>query len=387
MAPPTAFVYGPHLQAYNPSEDAERPLRRELGIELLRAYGLLDHPDVRCVVPRLASDAELMGVHDPRYIDAVKRYSADPALVATDPESRTWGFQDGDTVARPGMHEAAAAAAGSALTGALEIWEGRAVQAFCPAPAGLHHAMANRASGMCIYNDAAVAIRALLERGAERIAYIDVDAHHGNGVQWIFYEDPRVLTCSVHESGRYLYPGTGGLAERGVGAGEGTALNVPLPPYAGDGAYLSAVQDVIAPAVRRFRPDVVVTMTGVDPHHTDPMAHLQVTTSAFPRLNAALRDLAFDAAQGRWLVVTGGGYNIDLLARLWALLLARMVDVELPEQVPADWLALARERAGREFTPVLSGDTPLEADAAMLARAEGEAYETIAAARELHGIR
>ena len=214
--------------------------------------------------------------------------------------------------------------------------------------------MANRASGMCIYNDAAVAIHALLERGAERIAYIDVDAHHGNGVQWIFYEDPRVLTCSIHESGRYLYPGTGGLAERGVGAGEGTAVNVPLPPYAGDGSYLRAFEDVVAPVVRRFRPDVIVSMTGVDPHHTDPMAHLQVTTAAFARLNTAMHDLAFDAAQGRWLVVTGGGYNIDLLARLWASLLARMVGVDLPEEIPADWLALARERAGREFTPVLS---------------------------------
>src|SRR5512144_1509616 len=222
MAPATAFVYGPHLQAYNPSADTERALRRELGIELLRAYGLLDHPDVTCVVPRLAADAELMAVHDPRYIEAVKRYGADPSLAAEE-EARGWGFQDGDTIAQPGLHEAAAAVAGSALTGALEIWEGRAVQAFCPAPAGLHHAMANRATGMCIYNDAAVAIRALLERGAERIAYIDIDAH------------PRVLTVSVHESGRYLYPGTGGLAERGVDDAEGTSVNVPLPPYCGDG--------------------------------------------------------------------------------------------------------------------------------------------------------
>ena len=382
----TAFVYGPHLQAYNPSADAERPLRRELGIDLLRAYGLLDHPDVRCIVPRQATDAELSSVHDPAYIAAVKRYSADPALAAED-EGRVWGFHDGDTIAREGMHEAAAGAVGSALTGAIEIWEGRSLQAFCPAPAGLHHAMANRASGMCIYNDAAVAIRALLDHGAERIAYIDVDAHHGNGVQWIFYEDPRVLTCSVHESGRYLYPGSGGLAERGVGAGEGTAVNVPLPPYAGDGSYLRAFDEVIAPAVRRFRPDVVVSMTGVDPHHTDPMAHLQVTTAAFGRLNTAMRDLAFDAAQGRWLVVTGGGYNIDLLARLWASLLARMVDVELPEEVPAEWLAMARERAGREFTPILSGDTPLGVDEAMIAQAEAQAFETIAAARELHGLR
>ena len=383
--PTTAFVYGPHLQAYNPSDDAERALRRELGIDLLRAYGLLDRPDVNCIVPRLATDDEILSVHDPAYVKAVKRYSANPVL-AGEPAATLWGFADGDTRARPGMHEAAAAACGASLTGALEIWEGRALQAFCPAPAGLHHAMANRASGMCIYNDAAVAIRALLDRGAERIAYIDVNAHHGNGVQWIFYEDPRVLTCSVHESGRYLYPGTGGLAERGANDGEGTSVNVPLPPYTGDEPYLRAVEEVIAPAVRRFRPDVLVSMTGVNPHHTDPMAHLQVTTAAFRRLNTAMRDLAFDAARGRWLVVTGGGYNIDLLARLWAYLFAEMVEVELPEDLPAEWLALARERAGVDFTPRLSGDWPLEIDPDARARADAEAHQTIDAARALHGL-
>jgi acetoin utilization protein AcuC len=380
--PATAFVYGPHLQAYNPSADAERVLRRELGIDLLRAYGLLDHPDVTCHDPRAATDAELMGVHAPDYIAAVRRYGADPSL-ASEPEARGWGFQDGDTIAVEGMHEAAAAVCGSAITGALEIWEGRAVQAFCPAPAGLHHAMANRATGMCIYNDAAVANRALLDRGAQRIAYVDIDAHHGNGVQWIFYEDPRVLTVSVHESGRYLYPGSGGLAERGVDDGEGTSVNVPLPPFAGDGPYLRAIEEVVAPVVRRFRPDVVVTMTGVDPHHTDPMAHLQVTTAAFPRLYQVLRDMAFDAAQGRWLVVTGGGYNIDLLARLWAMQLAAMLDVDLPHEVPAQWLATACERAGVDFTPTLLGDTPFAVDEGMRARGDAEAWETIEAAKRL----
>lgn len=383
--PPTAFVYGPHLQAHNPSADTERRLRRELGIELLRAYGLLDHPDLTAVVPRVATEAEITAVHSPDYVAAVRRIAADPSL-AEAPDERRWGFADGDTVARPGMHEAAAAACGSAVTGALEIWEGRAVQAFCPAPAGLHHAMANRATGMCVYNDAAVAIRALLDRGAERIAYVDVDAHHGNGVQWIFYEDPRVLTVSVHESGRYLYPGSGHLGERGMGDAEGTSVNVPLPPYAGDGPFLAAAERVIAPVLRRFRPDVVVMMTGVDPHHTDPMAHLTLTTAAFPRLYALLRDAAFDAARGRWLIVTGGGYNIDLLPRLWALQLAAMLEVELPEELPADWLAMARERAGREFTPLLLGDEPIGVDAAMRAQADAQGYEMVEAARTLAGI-
>jgi acetoin utilization protein AcuC len=246
--------------------------------------------------------------------------------------------------------------------------------------------MADRATGMCVYNDAAVAIRALLDRGAERIAYIDVDAHHGNGVQWIFYEDPRVLTCSVHESGRYLYPGSGHLGERGVGAAEGTSVNVPLPPFAGDASILAAVDRVIGPAVRRFAPEVVVMMTGVDPHHADPMAHLQVSTAGFPRMYGLLRDIARDAADGRWLIVTGGGYNIDLLPRLWALQLATMLDVELPAELPAPWLRLARERAGREFTSDLLGDVPFAIDEGQRARADAQAFDTIEAARSLFGL-
>ena len=381
----TAFVYGPHLQAHNPSADTERRMRRELGIALLEAYGLLDHPELTRHDPRSATEAEILAVHTPEYVDAVKRIGADSSLAA-DPDERRWGFADGDTIAHPGMHEVAAAVCGSAVTGALEIWEGRADQAFCPAPAGLHHAIADRASGMCVYNDAAVAIQALLDRGAERIAYIDVDAHHGNGVQWIFYEDPRVLTCSVHESGRYLYPGSGHLGERGVGEAEGTSVNVPLPPYAGDASYLGAVDRVIGPAVQRFAPEVVVMMTGVDPHHTDPMAHLQVTTACFPRLHGKLRNIARDAAGGRWLIVTGGGYNIDLLPRLWAVQLATMLDVELPDALPEEWLAMAGERAERDFTPELLGDVPFQVDEALRARADSEAFETIEAARGLFGL-
>ena len=251
------------------------------------------------------------------------------------------------------------------------------MQAFCPAPAGLHHAMANRATGMCIYNDAAVAIRALLERGAERIAYVDIDAHHGNGVQWIFYEDPRVLTVLGPRERplplpRHRRPGRAGRGRRRGHLGERAAAAVRRRR-----ALPAAIEEIVAPVVRRFRPDVVVTMTGVDPHHTDPMAHLQVTTAAFPRLYRLMRDMAFDAAQGRWLVVTGGGYNIDLLARLWAMQLAAMLEVELPEEVPAEWLAMARERAGMDFTPSLMGDTPFTADEAMRARGDAQAWETI----------
>jgi acetoin utilization protein AcuC len=376
MPTPTAVVHGPHLQAYNPSADEERPVRRALGMDLLRAYGLLAHPDVVTVDPRVATDEEIATVHAPAYIRAVRRYSANPVL-AGEPAAAQWGFAMGDTLARPGMHEAAAGACGAALVGAQMVWRGEVAQAFCPAPAGLHHALANRAAGMCIYNDAAVAIHWLLENGAERVAYVDVDAHHGDGVQWMFYEDPRVLTCSVHESGRYLFPGTGGLAERGVGAAVGTSVNVPLPPYAGDGPYLRALRDVIAPAVRRFRPDVLITHNGVDPHHTDPMSHLQVTQDGFGHLFRELSDLAFDACGGRWVVLTGGGYNIDLLARLWARLLGSMVGAPPPEEVPQGWLAAARDLTGRDFTPRLTEETPFTVGVAEREAGDAEGHRVV----------
>lgn len=171
-----------------------------------------------------------------------------------------------------------------------------------------------------------------------------------------------------------------------MGDAEGTSVNLPLPPYAGDAAHPAAVDRVIGPAVRRFRPEVVVMMTGVDPHHTDPMAHLQVTTAAFPRLYAMPRDIAWDAARGRWLVVTGGGYDIDLLPRLWAMQLAAMLEVDLPEDLPADWLAMAEERAGRPFTPLLHGDTPLQVDEGMRASADAQAFELIESARGFFGL-
>ena len=293
----TAVVHGPRLQDYNPSDDATRPLRRELGIELIDAYGLRGAPGAIRVDPPSASQEDVERIHAPAYVRAVRRLSDAPVLAAA-PEAAHWGLAPGgDTPARAGMHEAALAVCGASLTAASLVWEERALRAFCPAPAGLHHARAAQASGFCVYNDCALAIRWLLDAGAERVAYVDIDAHHGDGVQWLFYEEPRVLTCSVHESGRFLYPGTGGLAERGAGEAVGTAVNVPLPPFAGDAPYLRAIEEVIAPAVRRFRPDVLVTHQGADPHHEDPYSHLQVSLDGLRASYRLMNALAADAAE------------------------------------------------------------------------------------------
>lgn len=379
----TSFVYDESMLLYNLGDEHPlSPVRRQLAVELIRAYGLLEHPDVSLVTPRDATDAEIERVHAPAYVEAVKRLSAEPELGVTW-EAAQWGLgAGGDTPAFQGMHEAASAICGASITAALEIWEGRADQVFS-AGGGLHHAFANRAAGFCIYNDCAVAIAALLEAGAERIAYVDVDVHHGDGTQWIFYDDPRVLTCSVHESGRYLFPGTGWINERGTGDAVGTALNIPLPAFSGDGPYLRAVEEVIAPAVRAFRPDVVVTQNGADPHHADPLAHLQVTMDAFPRLYGALRDMAWDAAGGRWLALGGGGYTYDVVPRAWTLLFATMLEAELPEDIPPAWLALAKERTGEDLTRTIHGDVEPQAPVAERLRADAEAVAVVDAAKLL----
>ena len=379
----TGFVGRDALGAYDLGDEHPlSPTTRALAVDLIRAYGLLDRPDVIEIDPVRATDAQIEAVHAPAYVAAVKRYSAEPELAAAW-EASNWGLAaGGDTPSFRGMHEAAAEICGASITSALAVWNGDVEQVFCPG-GGLHHAFANRAAGFCIYNDPAVAIRALLDAGAQRVAYVDVDVHHGDGTQWLFYDDPRVLTCSVHETGKFLFPGTGGMNERGTGDGEGFSINIPLPALAGDLPYLRAVDEVIAPAVRAFRPDVLVTQNGVDPHHADPLAHLQITMGAFPHLWRSLHDLAFDAARGNWVALGGGGYNVDVLPRAWSMLFAEMVGADLSNELPADWLERAHARLGRALTPGLRDDTGPQLPAEHRQHVELEAERVVDEARSL----
>lgn len=383
----TGFVGRDGLGAYDLGDDHPlSPTTRGLAVDLIRAYGMLDRPDVVEIEHVPATDAQIEAVHAPAYVAAVKRYSAEPDLAAAW-EASNWGLAaGGDTPAFRGMHEAAAGICGASITAALAVWNGDVEQVFCPG-GGLHHAFANRAAGFCTYNDPAVAIRALLDAGAERVAYVDVDVHHGDGTQWIFYDDPRVLTCSVHESGKFLFPGTGGLGERGSANGEGFSINIPLPALAGEAPYLRAVDEVIAPAVRAFRPDVVVTQNGVDPHHADPLAHLQVTMDAFPRLWRSLHDLAFDAAGGKWVALGGGGYNVDVLPRAWAMLFAEMVGQDLANDLPGDWLTRAKERLGRDLTPGLRDDPGPQLPPEHRAPADAEGERVVVEAKAMFTTR
>jgi acetoin utilization protein AcuC len=235
------------------------------------------------------------------------------------------------------MHKASAAVCGASIVAAEVVASGSKGHAFNPA-GGLHHARRREASGFCIYNDPAAAIAKLLELHPDwRVMYVDVDVHHGDGVQWIFYDEPRVLTVSLHQSGRYLYPGTGFEDEIGTGAGAGTSVNVPLAPYTGGADYLWALERVLTAVGDAFRPDVLVTQLGADTHWGDPLANLGLTLPDYPPMAALLHQAAHNFASGRWVATGGGGYQADTIVPVvWTIHFAEMCS--RPEAIPESWL-------------------------------------------------
>jgi acetoin utilization protein AcuC len=326
-----------------------RPARVILTRELVHALGLLDGDRVRETPARDATDDEIGLVHTERYVDVVRR--------AGHGEQGPWsrfGFGPGDNPIFPLMHEASARVVGASLAAAEAVWSGRADHAFNPA-GGLHHAMPERASGFCVYDDPAVAIAWLLANGAQRVAYVDVDVHHGDGPQAIFYDDPRVLTVSLHQDGRTLFPGTGFVDELGGGDAAGTKVNVPLPPFTPDGDWLRAFRQVVPPLIEAFAPDVLVTQLGCDSHHTDPLASVSLTTAAYRETAAALHQLAHRCAGGKWVATGGGGYQwARVVPRAWALYFAEMAGARVPDQLPASWVERAEREAGTSIPATFS---------------------------------
>jgi acetoin utilization protein AcuC len=326
-----------------------RPARVVLTRTLIADYGIIDGERVVEVAGREATDGELALVHTLRYVDAVRR--------AGHGEAGAWwefGFGPGDNPIFPAMHEAAARVAGASLVAADAVWSGRADHAFNPA-GGLHHAMAERASGFCVYDDPAIAIAWLLDHGAERVAYVDVDVHHGDGPQAIFFADPRVLTISLHQDGRTLFPGTGAVDELGGGDALGTKVNVPLPPFTGDDGWRAAFEEIVPPLVEAFAPQVLVTQLGCDSHHLDPLANLSLTTAAYRYAAVALHELAHRAAGGRWLATGGGGYQwARVVPRAWTTYFAEMAAVEVADELPASWCERVRRESGHDVAATLS---------------------------------
>ncbi|MEU9148202.1 acetoin utilization protein AcuC [Streptomyces sp. NPDC048349] len=329
------------------------PVRLALTMGLVRAFGLDRAMEVRAA--RAAGDSTLRLVHREDYVAAVHEVSADPGVA-----DGSYGLGTMDDPAFPGMHEASALIAGQSVAGAEAVWRGEAEHAVNFA-GGLHHAMPGGAAGFCVYNDAALAIARLLELGAERVAYVDVDVHHGDGVQAAFWDDPRVLTVSLHEHPRTLFPQTGWPQETGGAAAEGSAVNVALPAGTGDEGWLRAFHAVVPELLADFRPQVLVTQHGADTHFEDPLAHLAVSLDAQRAVQESCHRLAHEYADGRWLALGGGGYAVvDVVPRSWTHLVAIAAHrpVDPVTAVPASWrdevyartrqLAPARMTDGRE---------------------------------------
>ena len=343
----TAYDFGPgHPLA---------PVRVDLTWRLARALGVLDLPDVSVTAASPAGVEDLRLVHSAAYVAAVQRLSGAP-----DQDDLRHGLGTPDNPVFAGMHEASARVVGATLEAARAVWTGAARHAVNIA-GGLHHAHADSASGFCIYNDPAVAIAWLLRQGAERVAYVDIDVHHGDGVQAAFYDDPRVLTISLHESPRTLFPGTGDPSESGGPSAPGSAVNVALPPGTGDAGWLRAFFAVVPPLLREFRPDVLVSQHGCDSHRDDPLAHLMLTVDGQRAAHQAVHDLAHEVSDGRWVATGGGGYAIaEVVPRAWTHLLAiaagRPLDPDT--ELPSAWRQHAERVTGRRTATSLT-DGPL----------------------------
>lgn len=338
-------VWDDALVAYNFGPDHPlAPIRVELTMALAREFGIFDLPVVSMESAPPASEETLRLVHDPAYIEAVRR-----AGETLDGDPRH-GLGTSDNPVFSGINDAAALVAGSSVAAARAVWKGETEHAANVA-GGLHHAMAGCASGFCVYNDPAIAIAWLLEHGAQRIAYVDVDVHHGDGVQAAFYDDPRVRTISVHESPRTLFPGTGYPHETGGANAEGSAVNVALPAGTDDAGWLRAFHAVVPPLVEAFQPEILVTQDGCDSHALDPLAHLMLSVDGQREAYEALHQLAHEHADGQWVAFGGGGYElVQVVPRVWTHLLGEAagtpVEPELP--TPEGWRSYVWDRAGQQ---------------------------------------
>jgi acetoin utilization protein AcuC len=323
----TAFLYSREFEKFDyGSSHPLKTLRLKLTHELIRAYGLLSLPHTQYIEAEMADEDDLVLFHDREYIEVLKAANNGISVAG----AGYFGLGSGDNPVFKGLFDWSRLVTGASLRAAEIVDSGEADIAFSIS-GGLHHAMPSRAAGFCYVNDAAVAIMSLLKKG-RRVAYVDIDAHHGDGVQDAFYETDRVLTISIHETGRTLFPGTGFESELGRGKGEGYSVNVPMPPSSDDELFLLAFGEIVIPLIKKFRPDVVVSQLGVDSFRNDPLAHLNYTSNGFCEALASLKTIS-----PKWVALGGGGYDVACVAKAWTLAWAVMNDVELPDKMPPEF--------------------------------------------------
>lgn len=324
----TSLVWDDGFVNYNlGSEHPLRPIRVKLTYELIKAEKLLEKDKIRETDARVASRDELLLFHEESYIKLVEQYSRKGS-----------GLLDaGDTPAFKGCYEATSLVAGASLSAADYVMSGKFSHAFNPS-GGLHHAHPERASGFCIFNDPAIVIGYLKSKyKLRRILYMDIDAHHGDGVMYGYYDDPAVLDIDFHESGKYLFPGTGFPDETGKGDARGLKLNISLPPSTGDQAYLDAFNEIVPTAVRKFKPEIILLQCGADGHLDDRLAHLRLTTHTYSEVVNQIHYIAHELCNGRFLLFGGGGYTLANVPRVWTVAFATLADQKLDDAIPLSW--------------------------------------------------
>jgi acetoin utilization protein AcuC len=335
MMTDAVFVYSEELLSYKFNENHPfNPKRLQLTFDLLKAQHMIDCEQI--VKPRIATDQELELIHDPRYVNAVKAASHNNLSQEL---AANFGLGTEDTPIFTNMHQASASLVGGTLTAVDYVMTGRAHHAL-NIGGGLHHGFRGKASGFCIYNDSSVAIKYIQEKYNARVLYVDTDAHHGDGVQWSFYDDPDVCTLSIHETGRYLFPGTGNINERGQGKGYGYTFNIPVDAYTEDDSWLEAYTTAFREVADFFKPDVILTQNGADAHYYDPLTHLSSTINIYKEIPKLAHELAHQYCQGRWIAVGGGGYDIwRVVPRAWSMVWMEMSGQPIPNgPLPSQWL-------------------------------------------------
>lgn len=316
------------------SDHPFNPIRLELTIDLLKKMNAIGDGDI--IPPRMATDEELQLIHLPEYINAVKK--AGNGKLPQD-VAEGYGIGTEDTPIFPNMHEASALLVGGTLTAADYVMTGKAQHAL-NLGGGLHHGFKGKASGFCVYNDSSVAIKYIQEKYNARVLYIDTDAHHGDGVQWSFYDDPNVCTLSIHETGRYLFPGTGNVNERGQGKGYGYSFNIPVDAFTEDESWLEVYTTAFEEIAEFFKPDIILTQNGADAHYLDPLTHLSGTMSLFREIPKLAHKIAHKYCDGKWIAVGGGGYDIwRVVPRAWALVWLEMSEnLDCFGNLPLQWV-------------------------------------------------
>ncbi|MFD0959343.1 acetoin utilization protein AcuC [Paenibacillus chungangensis] len=343
MSSNALFFHHPQAARYKFYDDHPfDPIRYQLTLDLLKDASALKDEDIETPVIEV-TDQLLQLVHRPDYVKAVKQLSNAANWTSDEALANQYGMHTEDTPYFEGIHEAAAAIVSGSVAAADAVMSGRTLHAYHMA-GGLHHAFPDRAAGFCVYNDAAIAIQRIRDMYGARVLYIDTDVHHGDGVQWSFYENPDICTYSIHETGKFLFPGTGFAYEKGLDKGFGACFNVPMEPYTEDDSWLECFNTTIRKVIQHFKPDVIVSQHGCDAHAYDPLSHIHCSMRIYKEMPAIIHELAHSFTEGRWIALGGGGYDLwRVVPRAWSLVWLEMTDHPLLQSLdgtalPETWI-------------------------------------------------